>query len=193
MLPVLMDATTTTSGSISPVVLIVYLAAIVLIIAGMWAMFTKAGQPGWAAIIPIYNTIVLLRVAGRPWWWFLLMLIPFVNFVIIIIVYMDLAKAFGGGCGLALGFVLVPFIMYPVIGFGSATYRNPRAPVGYPGQPYPGQPYPQQQYPGQPYQGQPYQGQQYPGPGQQYPTQPSNGQEYPGQQQQYPPQYPPQQ
>ena len=67
MLPVLMDATTTpTSGSINPVFIFVYLAVVVLTIAGMWAMFAKAGQPGWAAIIPIYNTIVLLRVAGRP-------------------------------------------------------------------------------------------------------------------------------
>ena len=146
MLPVLMDATTTpTSGSINPVFIFVYLAVVVLTIAGMWAMFAKAGQPGWAAIIPIYNTIVLLRVAGRPWWWLLLLLIPFVDIVILIIVYMDLAKAFGGGCLLALGFVFLPFVMYPVIGFGSARYTNPHAPMGYPGQPYPGQ----QQYPPQ--------------------------------------------
>ena len=96
-------------------------------------------------------------------------MIPIVNIVILIIVYMDLAKAFGGGCLLALGFYILPFVMFPVIGFGSAQYRNPRGPTGYPGQPYPQQGYP----------------------GQAYPTQPSTGQEYPGPQN--PPQYPPQQ
>lgn len=186
MLPVLMDATTTTANSgASAVFLIVVLAVAVLTVAGLWAMFIKAGQPGWAAIIPIYNTIVLMRVAGRPWWWILLLLIPFVDVVILIIVYLDLAKAFGGGCLLAIGFYFLPFVMFPVIGFGSARYINPRGPTGYPGQPYPGQPYPGQAYPQQGYPQQPY-------PGQQYPTQPSSGE---GQQNppQYPPQYPPQQ
>ena len=186
---VLLDATTATGGSVSPVVIVIYVAVIALIIAGQWAIFAKAGQPGWAAIIPIYNTIVLLRVAGRPWWWLLLTLIPFVNFIVLIIVYMDLAKAFGGGCGLALGFALLPFVMFPVIGFGSARYTNPRSPAPYPGQPYPGQAYPQQGYPQQGYPQQGYPQQPYSG--QPYPPQPSAGQEYPGQQN--PPQYPPQQ
>src|ERR1051326_4433149 len=68
---------------------IVYLAVIVLLVAAMWKIFVKAGKPGWAAIVPIYNLIVLLEIAGRPLWWFLLMLIPLVNLVMFIIVAVD--------------------------------------------------------------------------------------------------------
>ena len=85
------------------------LAFIALMIASLWKVFTKAGEPGWAAIVPIYNTIVILKIAGKPWWWFLLMLIPLVNFVIMIIAIVALAKNFGKGVGyqLANNFVVV--------------------------------------------------------------------------------------
>ena len=94
----------------------------VLVIAGLWKVFTKAGQPGWAAIIPIYNTLVLLRIAGRPWWWLLLMFIPIVNFIVAIIVCIDLAKSFGKGVGFGLGLIFLGFIFIPILGFGSAQY-----------------------------------------------------------------------
>ena len=66
----------------------------------LWKVFVKAGKPGWAAIIPIYNIITELEIIGRPWWWLLLLFIPLVNIVIGIIVIFDLAKVFGncGGC-----------------------------------------------------------------------------------------------
>ncbi|MCG2790922.1 MAG: DUF5684 domain-containing protein, partial [Actinomycetia bacterium] len=67
-----------------------YMAIAVFILACMWKIFTKAGKPGWAAIIPIYNTLVQLEILGRPWWWLLLMFIPVVNFVISIIIIFDL-------------------------------------------------------------------------------------------------------
>jgi hypothetical protein len=76
----------------SPIFWICYFAIVILLIAAMWKVFSKAGQPGWAAIIPIYNIYVLCKVAGRPGWWLLLMLIPFVNFVIAIILCIDIAK-----------------------------------------------------------------------------------------------------
>src|SRR5689334_12229068 len=72
-----------------------FLAIAVVAIIGVWKVFTKAGQPGWAAIVPIYNLYILLQIAGRPAWWILLMLIPFVNLVISIMIAMDVAKAFG--------------------------------------------------------------------------------------------------
>jgi hypothetical protein len=100
----------------------------VLVIAGLWAVFSKAGKPGWAAIIPFYNIYVWLKVAGRPGWWLILMFIPIVNFVISIIVSLDIAKAFGKGG--AFGFFmlwLLGFIGYPILGFGSAQYRGPAA------------------------------------------------------------------
>jgi hypothetical protein len=108
------------------IVLVVELALFVLLVAGMWKVFTKAGQPGWAAIIPIYNVIVLLQVAGRPIWWIILYLIPFVNIVIAIIVNIDIAKRFGKGVGFAIGLVFLPFIFYPILGFGDAQYQGNR-------------------------------------------------------------------
>ncbi len=106
-------------------ILLVELALIVLIIAGLWQTFTKAGQPGWAAIIPIYNIYILLKIAARPWWWLLLFLIPLVNIVIAIVVAIDVAKAFGKGAGFGIGLALLGFIFYPILGFGSATYTAP--------------------------------------------------------------------
>lgn len=106
---------------------LIYLAIVVLMIASMWVIFTKAGQPGWAAIIPIYNIIVLLQIVGRPIWWFLLMMIPFVNFIVGILVVVDLAKSFGQSVGYAIGLLLLPFIFMPMLAFGDARYQGPAA------------------------------------------------------------------
>ncbi|HRI81862.1 MAG TPA: DUF5684 domain-containing protein [Opitutaceae bacterium] len=107
------------------IVLLIQLAIVVAVIAGVWKTFAKAGQPGWAAIIPIYNVYILLKIANRPWWWLLLMLIPLVNLVIAIIVAIDVAKAFGKGAGFGIGLALLGLIFYPILGFGSATYTQP--------------------------------------------------------------------
>lgn len=110
-------------AGVSPIVIILYLAIIVLLIASMWSIFSKAGQPGWAAIIPIYNIYVLLKLVGRPGWWLILYIIPLVNLVISIVVSLDLAKAFGkGGAFGFFGLWLLPFIGYPILGFGRARY-----------------------------------------------------------------------
>ena len=93
----------------------------------MWKMFTKAGQPGWASIIPIYNIYIWCKIVGRPWWWILLMLIPFVNFIICIILCIDLAKSFGKGVGFGLGLAFLGIIFFPILGFGSAQYQGPSA------------------------------------------------------------------
>ena len=98
-----------------------------LAVVGLWKIFTKAGQPGWAALIPIYNAIVLLRVVGRPWWWLLLMFIPLVNLIIYIIVAVDLARSFGKGGLFALGLVVLSWIFLAVLGLGSARYEGPAA------------------------------------------------------------------
>jgi hypothetical protein len=101
----------------------------VVIIIAMWKVFTKAGQPGWAAIIPIYNFYILCKVAGRPGWWLLLMLIPFVNFIIFIILSIDIAKNFGKGVGFGLGLAILGFIFWPILGFGSAQYQGGAGPA----------------------------------------------------------------
>ena len=110
-----------------PLFWILYLAFTILMIAAWWKIFTKAGQPGWACIIPIYNLYVWCKIVGRPWWWILLMLIPFVNFIILIILIIDLAKSFGKGAGFGIGLLLLPIIFFPILGFGSAQYQGPAA------------------------------------------------------------------
>jgi len=106
---------------------LVGLAITVLIIVGFWKVFTKANEPGWASIIPIYNVFVLLRIVGRPAWWLILFLIPFVNFIIWVVVSVDVAKSFGKGIGFAIGLMILPMFCYPALGFGSATYQGPSA------------------------------------------------------------------
>jgi hypothetical protein len=104
----------------------VYIFAIlfsVLMIAAMWKVFTKAGKPGWAAIVPIYNIIVLLQIAGKPVWWIILFFIPIVSLIIAILTYVALAERFGKGGGFAVGLVLLGPIFFPILGFGSAQYR----------------------------------------------------------------------
>lgn len=102
------------------------LIILVIVIASWWKIFTKAGQPGWAAIIPIYNLIVLLDIIGRPVWWIVLFFIPFVNAIVGIIISIDTAKVFGKGIGFAVvGLILFSFIGYPILGFGSAAYSAP--------------------------------------------------------------------
>lgn len=105
--------------------LVIWLALVVLIIAGGWKMFAKAGQPGWLFIIPIVNLYFMLKIAGRPGWWLILYLIPIVNLVISIIVAIDLSKAFGRGVGTAIGLIFLPVIFIPILGFGSAAYQGP--------------------------------------------------------------------
>src|SRR6266566_1470050 len=77
----------------------------------MWKVFTKAGEPGWAAIIPIYNYVVLDRIAGRPGWWLLLWIL--LGPIAYIVISFDLAKRFGKGAGFAIGLILLPFIFWP--------------------------------------------------------------------------------
>ena len=86
-------------------------------------MFKKAGEPGWAALIPIYNIMVLLKIAGKPMWWVILMLIPFVNIIVLIIAIVGLARNFGKGAGFALGLALLAPIFYPILAWGDAQYQ----------------------------------------------------------------------
>lgn len=97
----------------------------VFLIAAQWKVFVKAGQPGWACLIPIYNTYVMLKIGGKPWWWLLLMLIPFVNLVFAIWMINMISKSFGKDEGFTVGLVLLGIIFWPVLGFGRAKYIGP--------------------------------------------------------------------
>ena len=102
-----------------------WFALVVLMVAALWKVYTKAGKPGWAAIVPIYNLVVNLQIVGRPIWWILLLFIPLVNLVVWIILSIDLAKSFGKDALYGIGLALVPFVLYPMLGFGSAAYGGP--------------------------------------------------------------------
>ncbi len=101
------------------------LLVIVFYIFVYWRIFEKAGKPGWAAIIPIYNTIVLLDIIGKPWWWILLFLIPGVNIVFAIWMLNLLSLSFGRGVGFTLGLIFLSPIFYPILAFGNAEYQGP--------------------------------------------------------------------
>jgi len=119
------------AAGIGLVMLLFWLAILAVCIVAFWKVFTKAGQPGWAAIVPIYNIIVLLQIAGRPAWWVLLMLIPIVNIVISLIVAIDVAKSFGQSPVFGVVMLwLLSIIGYLVLGFGSAKYIGPAAASG---------------------------------------------------------------
>src|SRR5262249_20906762 len=104
------------------VFMVVWLVVVVAIVAGAWKVFAKAGKSGWAAIVPIYNIIVLLEIVGRPLWWIVLFFLPCVNFVAGIMVSIDLAKAFGKDTLYGIGIALLGFIFIPMLGFGDARY-----------------------------------------------------------------------
>jgi hypothetical protein len=97
----------------------------IFIIAAMWKVFTKAGQPGWAAIIPIYNIYIMTKIAGKPGVWTLLCLIPLINMIFVIWLYNMISKSFGKDEGFTVGLVLLGIVFWPILGFGSARYQGP--------------------------------------------------------------------
>ena len=102
------------------------LVVFLLYVVGAWKMFVKAGHPGWAAIIPIYNIYIILKIVGRPGWWLILFLIPFVNVVVLLLVSIDLAKSFGKSA--VWGIILLFFfsvIGYLILGWGADQYLGP--------------------------------------------------------------------
>lgn len=119
------DAANAAVAGISMVYSLISLAVTVLIIVAWWKVFVKAGKPGWAAIIPLYNMYCMFQITFGNGWFFLLCLIPCVNVVMAIIMYVKLAKAFGKGGGYAVGLIFLPFIFLPMLGFGDADYSGP--------------------------------------------------------------------
>jgi hypothetical protein len=106
---------------------ILYVAVLIVWVAGYWMMFQKADRPGWAAIIPIYNFYTMCKIAGRPGWWWVLLFIPIVNIVIGLIVSIDLARSYARGTGFGVGLFFLGFIFAPIIGFGEDRYLGPAA------------------------------------------------------------------
>ena len=103
--------------------ILILVIAVIMIVAN-WKVFTKAGKPGWASIIPLYNMYVMFEIAGMNGWMFLLTFIPIVNIIIQIMLYLNLAKKFGKSTGFAIGLILLNPIFLLMLAFGNAEYNK---------------------------------------------------------------------
>jgi hypothetical protein len=118
-------------GGIMLIFFALYLLLVVAMLVGMWKVFVKAGRPGWEAIVPFYNFYILItKVAIRPWWLFLGILAVFIPFVgpfvmlaVSILISIDVARNFNRGIGFAIGLALLPFVFYPILGFGQDKFE----------------------------------------------------------------------
>ncbi len=104
--------------------IIVTIAVILTIIAGVWKIFTKAGRKGWEALIPVHNVVTLMEIAGKPGWWVFFIFVPIINTVIYIMLLHFLSKKFGHGIGFTLGLIFFPFIFCPILAFGPSQYAE---------------------------------------------------------------------
>ena len=105
-------------------IIILPLLLSVFYLACIWIIFAKAGKPGWACIVPIYNIIVFIQIVKKPVWWILLFLIPIVNIVIGIILTHRLSRSFGHDVGFTLGLLFLSFIFLPILAFSGNTYKE---------------------------------------------------------------------
>lgn len=110
--------------------MLISLAILIFYIVCYWKIFTKAGKPGWAILIPIYNVIVFLQIAGKPGWWVILMFIPLVNIIFGIIALVGFCENFGKGVGFVLGLIFLAPIFIPILAFGDARYQPAQPAAG---------------------------------------------------------------
>jgi hypothetical protein len=100
--------------------MLIQLIIVVASLAGFWKMFEKMGKPGWNGIVPIYNLYILTQILGKPVWWIVLGLIPFVN----IVLWIPVAERFGKSAAFGVGLALLPFVFALMLGFGDAQYSG---------------------------------------------------------------------
>lgn len=113
------------SLTILSIVAIVSLAIFILQIVAKWKIFDKAGEHGWAALIPFYSTYVLYKITWENGLFFLLSYIPCLNVIVTVMTNMKLSAVFGKNDGFAIGLSLLGFIFYPVLAFDSSEYDGP--------------------------------------------------------------------
>ena len=120
-----------TFGPMFSVILLVGLALVVLQLVAMYMVFQKACKPGWAAIVPIYNTWVLAEVGGKPGWMGIVAAVigavpligPIVSLVLWIMIMLGVAETFGRGAGFGVGLAFLPFIFFPILAFTSSQQQ----------------------------------------------------------------------
>ena len=103
-------------------VIIFYVLLMILLVVSNWKIYEKAGQPGWAALIPIYNIVVLFKIVNKPLWWIFMFFIPIANIIFMIKLYHALSLAFGKGTGFTVGLILLGIVFMPILAFGDAKY-----------------------------------------------------------------------
>jgi Na+/glutamate symporter len=113
------------AGGVGIGIMVFYLLFLVFFTFVGWKLFDKAGKPGWASLVPIYNMVVFLQIVGKPVWWIVLMCIPVVSFVIAIMLSISLAERFGKGTGFGIGIALLGVVFVPMLAFGDAEYLPP--------------------------------------------------------------------
>ena len=111
------------SDSVGTLWVVIWLGVVVFFIWTMWRVYEKAEKPGWACLIPIYNGLVMLDMAGKSRWWFLGYLVPILNIVLACIVAVEIAHRFGKSTAFGWGLILLGFIFYPILAFGDAEYH----------------------------------------------------------------------
>tara|TARA_B100000575_G_scaffold292370_1_gene300525 strand:+ start:483 stop:839 length:357 start_codon:yes stop_codon:yes gene_type:complete len=111
-------------NALSGIIAVVYFGVLLLTFVSLWRVHTKAGRPGWACLIPIYNLVVLVQIASRPLWWVILFFIPCIGIPFYVITMVDIAKAFGKGTGFGIGLLILAPIFLPILAFGSAEYKG---------------------------------------------------------------------
>jgi len=132
MTPILNTVVPLQEGSGGSVELLVVILFTLVVAAGFWKTFEKAGQPGWAAIIPIYNFYILIKISGNAWWWLVLFFVPVANFVAVAKISIDVAGKFDKGFLFGIGLMFLSFVFYPVLGFGDSRYRDTTQSTGVP-------------------------------------------------------------
>lgn len=101
----------------------------VLPVAGLYRMFRKAGYPAWKALVPILNTWYILKLTGKPKWWFFAQFIPFLGYIFTIGIYIEFVRAFGKTKVYQHALTaIVPFLYFACIGFNNKDrYKGPEA------------------------------------------------------------------
>lgn len=106
------------------VFIILWLGIIAFAIISQWKVFEKAGQPGWACIIPIYNVLIMLKIANKPWWWIFMFLIPIANIVFAIMMIHRISLSFGKGAGFTVGLLFLSIIFWAILAFDDSVYKK---------------------------------------------------------------------
>jgi hypothetical protein len=125
MLAQLAQESSDSSGGTAIVVIVAIIASFLIMGLFFYGFFKKAGQPGWAAFIPIVNVYYMLKIVGRPGWWLIGYFIPCVSIIVAIVVMNDLSKSFGHGIGFTLGLIFLPFIFFLILSYSSNQYLGP--------------------------------------------------------------------